>query len=74
MLTSADAWQSRIINSRLTHRERDEVIERAVSGPVGRASRPAPIWPAPIPPFPAACSPERPGCTGRVPGRTGSAG
>jgi Family of unknown function (DUF6308) len=33
MLTEREAWRSRIINSRLTNGERDEVIERAVGAP-----------------------------------------
>lgn len=33
VLTEAEAWRSRIIGSRLTHGERDEVIGRAVSAP-----------------------------------------
>lgn len=33
VLTKAEAWRSRIINSRLTHRERDQVIGRSASAP-----------------------------------------
>lgn len=33
VLTEAEAWRSRIINSRLTYGERDEVIGRAVGAP-----------------------------------------
>lgn len=33
VLTAAEAWRSRVINSRLTNAERDEVVRRAVSAP-----------------------------------------
>ena len=39
VLTEAEAWRSRIINSRLTHREREQVIGRSASAPW------ASVWP-----------------------------
>jgi hypothetical protein len=33
VLTEAEAWRSRIINSRLTYSERDQVVQRALSVP-----------------------------------------
>src|ERR1700684_528061 len=32
-LTAEQAWRSRIIGSRLTYRERDQLVERAVNAP-----------------------------------------
>jgi hypothetical protein len=72
-LTEAEAWRSRIINSRLTRREQDQVVKRAAAAR-GRASQPAPTWPAPIPPHRMACSPAPQDCTGPLPGQSGSAG
>jgi hypothetical protein len=33
LLTAAEAWRSRIVNSRLTHAERDELVSRAADAP-----------------------------------------